>query len=761
MKHFSDQSFLENIECVPFHVSEIFDDIDDVHWAHNHLLMSVIEHHAPLKTRFVKGKQLPYMNSDLRKAINQRNMWRSRHFRDRRCKIARKRYTTLRNKVVKLQHKSVQLYFDQKCSTQAGYRNFYKVVKPFISYKSSQNNNGRIILREEENIISEPTNVAEIFNMYYSSLAQYDQEYDGLDTTDFAGLIDKHSSHSSVELIKKNMSSGKLFDFSVVSVEIFHKYIDNLDAKKAIGHDGLNAKFLKLCGFHIAKPYCALFNQCVSKSIFPTDMKLAEISPMFKKNDNLDKENYRSVNILTTMSKVFEYILSDQMKMFFSNILNPSLSAYRKGYSCQHVILQLTEYWREALDNNDYVGTMAMDLSKAFDSMPHGLLIAKLRAYGMSKNACNMIVSYLSNRRQRVKISGEVSNWSTINRGVPQGSVLGPLLFNIFLNDLFLVQISGNIANYADDNHLYNKNVCVENLLDDLVNDANAAVTWFHENHMVANPEKFQSIILSRNGGVCTPISVENNDLCPTNEIKVLGVTLDDRLNFKSHVDDICNRASRQINSFKRFSKYLKIDRRLSVYKSFIQSNFSYSPVAWLFCGRKNSNKLEKLQERALRIVFNDFSSSYEFLCERANTLPLSFYQLRFLGIEMYKCIKKTNPTYLNDLFCEQTSDYQLRDSSRLILPRFNTFKFGFKSFRYFGAKLWNVLPADIKQSESLFIFKTRITKWCYSDAAKALEEKMFWLPHYIISTMYLKWCRVYSNFKLGFSLLSACFLPL
>ena len=166
---------------------------------------------------------------------------------------------------------------------------------------------------------------------------------------------------------------------------------------------------------------------------------------------------------------------------------------------------------------------------------------------------------------------------------------------------------------------------------------------------MVANPEKFQSIILSRNGGVCTPISVKNNDLCPTNKIKVLGVMLDDRLNFKSYVDDICNRASRQINYFKQFSKYLKIDRRLSVYKSFIQSNFSYCPVAWLFCGRKNSNKLEKLQERALRIVFNDFPSSYEFLCERANTLPLPFYRLRFLGIEMYKCFKETNPTYLND----------------------------------------------------------------------------------------------------------------
>ena len=560
----------------------------------------------------------------------QRNMWRNRHFKNRQCTATRKKYTTLRNRVVKLQRKSVQHYFDQKCSTQAGAKNFYKVVKPFISNKSSQNNNGRIILREEENIISEPTNVAEIFNMYYSSLAQYKHEYDGLDTIDFVEIIDKHSSHSGVELIKNNITSGRVFDFSVVSVDIFHNYINSLDANKAIDHDGLNAKFLKLCGSHIAKPYCDLFNQCVNQSMFPTDMKLAEISPMFKKNDNLDKENYRSVNILTAMSKVFEYIISDQMISFFCDILNPALSAYRKSYSCQHVILQLTEYWREALDINDYVGTMAMDLSKAFDSMLHGLLIAKLHAYGMSKTACGMIVSYLSNRRQRVKISGEVSNWSTINRGVPQGSVLGPLLFNLFLNDLFFVKLSGKIANYADDNHLYNKNECIENLKIDLVNDANAAVTWFHENHMIANPDKFQCIMLSRNGGVSIPLSVHNNILYPTDEIKVLGVTLDDSLNFKSHVTDICNRASRQINSFKRFAKYLKIDRRLSVYKSFIQSNFSYCPLAWIFCGRKNSISLKNYRNVPFALFLMTFQRVMKF-CAKGLTLCL-FHSIVFVS---------------------------------------------------------------------------------------------------------------------------------
>ena len=205
-----------------------------------------------------------------------------------------------------------------------------------------KNNDGRIILRKEENIISAPANVAEIFNMYYSSLAQYKHEYDGLDTTDLVEIIDKHSFHSSVD--QNSITSGRVFEFSVVPVEISDKYINSLDANKATGHDGLNAKFLRLCGSHIAKSYYDLFNQCVNQSMFPTDMKLAEISLMFKKNDNLDKENHRSVNILTAMSKVFEYIISDQMISFFCNILNPALSAYRKGYSCQHVILQLTEY---------------------------------------------------------------------------------------------------------------------------------------------------------------------------------------------------------------------------------------------------------------------------------------------------------------------------------------------------------------------------------------------------------------------------------
>ena len=257
-----------------------------------------------------------------------------------------------------------------------------------------------------------------------------------------------------------------------------------------------------------------------------------------------------------------------------------------------------------------------MDLSRAFDKMPHALLIAKLHAYGLSEDACNLIINYLRNRRHRVKITGTCSKWATINRGVPQGSVLGPLLFNIFLNDLFYVNMGSEIANYADDNRLYFEDKCYDVFKSVLENDVISATAWFDNNYMCANPDKFQSIILSRDGQQSLSISVQDNMILSDITIKVLGVTLDNRLKFDKHASSLYIKASRQINVLKRISNYLDENCRILIFKFFISSNFSYCPASWMFCGKTNLIKLEKLEERALRFVSRDTTSPYDSFLE-------------------------------------------------------------------------------------------------------------------------------------------------
>ena len=196
-------------------------------------------------------------------------------------------------------------------------------------------------------------------------------------------------------------------------------------------------------------------------------MKNAELSPVYKRH-NLDKINYRPVSVLTAVSKLNESVMNDQLWQYFINIFHELLCAFRKKYSCQSTLVKIIEDWKESLDKNNVIGALIMDLSKAFDSLPHGLLIAKFRAYGLSLSACDLLSSYLSNRHQRVKIKGSRSEWHEVKKGVPQGSILGPLLFDVFVNDMFHFVDKCSLYNYADDNSISTASPCVHDVKDRL-----------------------------------------------------------------------------------------------------------------------------------------------------------------------------------------------------------------------------------------------------------------------------------------------------
>ena len=309
--------------------------------------------------------------------------------------------------------------------------------------------------------------------------------------------------------------------------------------------------------------------------------------------------------------------------------------------------------WKSELDNSNIIGTVAIDLSKAFDSLPHGLLIAKLHAYGVDLSSCKLLASYLHNRHQRVQIKDIRSDWLIMDRGVPQGSILGPLLFNVFINDMFFLNNDINIHNYADDNCISYAEKYVLQIKINLEKETNKMMDWFAKNSLAAKPAKFQTMHMCGNNKKVDDwnIIVENTKLESTSSIKVLGVNIDSKLNFNDHVCDICTKAGRQLNVLQRLKGSLDFDSRMVIYKSFIISNFNYCPVVWLFTSKSSLSKLENIQKRALKFVLNDYESDYNDLLTKANVPGIKIMTLRKLAIEVYKSVTKINPEYLNKLF--------------------------------------------------------------------------------------------------------------
>ena len=442
-----------------------------------------------------------------------------KNFLRKKTEETRKLYVKQRNKCVSLLKKAKKEYYqnlDEK--NVIDNKKFWKTVKPLLSDKSVSRE--KINLTENEKMLTSESETAETLNNFFSNIVKKlnipkfnsnNSVTENIKDPVFKAIL-KYKNHPSILAIQK-YSKNKTFHFEEVNSSEVEKKILQLDKTKASQKTHIPTRIVKENIDIFANFLCTGINSAIMSFSLPSYLKLADVTPVHKKGRKDMKENFRPVSILPTLSKIFE-------KCLFAKCLL---------YSTQHCLLVMLETWKRSVDKGKVFDALLTDLSKAFDCLDHELLTAKLNAYGFTLSALRLINDYLSNRKQRTKIENTYSTWLDIIFGVPQGSILGPLLFNVFLADLFFTVNGIDIASYAD----YNTPYMIANNVDDLIASLEHASSrlfkWLKSNLFKRNADKCH-LLVSTNDRVSMNIDGFTMDKNDTG--KLLGVTFDKKIDF-------------------------------------------------------------------------------------------------------------------------------------------------------------------------------------------------------------------------------------
>ena len=382
------------------------------------MFLRVLNQNAPLKSNLLRANHASYISKPLRKAIMMRSYLENLYFKRRTDHSLRNYKKTPKNYCSRLYKKEKKNFFN-KLNTSFVSENklFWKTVKPFFSNNGSHR--GNIKLVEGDKLLQDDTEVAEELNSFFkeaiSTLDVNKNSYIINRDSNIEKAISKYKFHPSILLISYKIVNQDKFSFKPISKLDIDKEVQLINPKKAGTSDSILPKILKINSEVLADTLQNLFNDMLKTSNFPDNLKLADITPVFRKKNTLHKVNYRPVSVLPSISKVFEKLMQKKISGYINDYLSSYLGGYIKGFSSQ----QALENWKRVLDKKGFGGAVLMDLSKAFDTIKHDLLIAKLYAYGFSKESLKLLHSYLSNRWHKTKISKQFSSWQELIQGVP------------------------------------------------------------------------------------------------------------------------------------------------------------------------------------------------------------------------------------------------------------------------------------------------------------------------------------------------------
>lgn len=499
-----------------------------------------------------------------------------------------------------------------------------------------------------------------------------------------------------------------------ITEAIVAKLLAALKVSKAFGPDGVHPRVLRELSATLAVPLVLIFKTSLRTGRLPEIWKKASVSAIYKKGSKKEPGNYRPVSLTSVVCKVMETLVKDWIQDHFrrNNLLSESQYGFISGRSTTLQLLKVMEDWSEAIDSGDQVDVVYFDFAKAFDSVPHRRLLAKLEAYGITGPTLAWVESFLTGREQRVTINGKSSGWHPVTSGIPQGSVLGPLLFVIYINDLPASVVSMMLL-FADDTKLYRviKEAHDRVLLQqDVTSMRNWGLKWLLRYH--ADKCKSMTVGTTRtNNPPDTPYTLGDIELEHVKSEKDVGVVVDDALTFDDHVAQIAKKANRVAGCIRRAFTYMDDKTFLLLYKALVRPRVEYAQSAWRPYKRMHIDLLEKVQRRATKRVPGLQDLTYTERLKHLKLPTLAYRRLRGDMIEVYKIMSGIYDVQASSGILHTSAQRRTRGNSRRLEKRacrLNTRKY---SFSYRVVNAWNSLPDNTVTAPSLHAFENRLDR--------------------------------------------------
>ena len=493
--------------------------------------------------------------------------------------------------------------------------------------------------------------------------------------------------------------------------ENVEKKLEKLKIDKSAGPDGLHPRVLRELSSVLSKPLYLLFHKSLSEGKIPSSWKEAHVSPIFKKVSKSMTCNYRPVSLTSIVCKLQESLIRDALMAYLvrNNLLSPCQHGFVSGRSCTTQLLAVLEAWTKILDeDHGCIDSFYLDFQKAFDTVPHKRLMIKLQSYGVDGQVLDWIEDFLRDRRQLVMINGERSNWASVVSGIPQGSVLGPMLFVCFINDLPDV-VHAIIQMFADDAKLFKRIIQVtdcESLAADLLELERWSSKWL----LRFNPSKCKVMRLGNNSPPFDYLMgpPENRQILEvTKEEKDLGVYVDDQLKYSKHIQTAANKGTSLLAMIRRAYVFLDGPSLVQLYKSLIRPHLEYGNVVWAPIRKKDIQLIENVQRRATKLVPGLKDLEYEQRLQRLKLPSLVYRRARGDMIEVYK--------YLHDIYKVDASFLPL---DKDCVTRGHSLKLkkerskGRDRQHFFSQRVvnpWNSLTEEIVRAPTLNTFKSRL----------------------------------------------------